>query len=232
MYFSEEKAAGTVSVSMVKVSNGDFRNYCYIIFDRHAKVAVVVDPAWQFDRLVQKLDDLSVSPIAVVLTHSHIDHVNLADAFADTFRIPVLAARAEVEYYDFRPGNLLPVEDKDRIMIAGSQIQFLVTPGHTPGSMCCLADGHLFTGDTLFIEGCGICDGPGGDPEAMYGSLQRLKREIAPSVKVYPGHTYGRPPGLSFKDTISHNLYLNLDDLETFVSWRMRPEQPDIFKFV
>lgn len=216
----------------VKVSNGDFRNYCYIIFERYAKVAVVVDPAWQFDRIVEKLEELSVSPIAVVLTHSHDDHVNLADAFADTFRIPVLMARAEVEYYNFRPRNLLPVEDGDNLMIAGSQMEFLITPGHTHGSMCCRVDGHLFTGDTLFIEGCGICCGPGGNPEAMYGSLQRLKQDIAPSVKVYPGHAYSKPPGLSFEDTISHNLYLHLDDLDSFVSWRMRPTQPDIFNFV
>lgn len=80
-------------------------------------------------------------------------------------------------------------EGGDKVSVGGIEIELVHTPGHTPGSQCFLVDGMLVAGDTLFLEGCGRTDLPGGDPEAMYESLQKLA-SLPDSTVVYPGHRY------------------------------------------
>ncbi|WP_268964163.1 MBL fold metallo-hydrolase, partial [Paenibacillus sinensis] len=80
-------------------------------------------------------------------------------------------------------------------MLGDTQITCILTPGHTYGSACYLTSDHLFTGDTVFIEGCGLCDTVGGDPEQMFHSIQRIKSAINPMVQIFPGHSYGKNPG-------------------------------------
>ena len=74
--------------------------------------------------------------------------------------------------------------------LAGEEVRVLHTPGHTPGSVCYVASGTIFTGDTLFARGCGRVDLPGGDAERMLASLRALK-EADPELLLAPGHTYG-----------------------------------------
>jgi glyoxylase-like metal-dependent hydrolase (beta-lactamase superfamily II) len=81
------------------------------------------------------------------------------------------------------------LSEDDEIHLEGTDIALTVmhTPGHTPGSICLLGEGVLFSGDTLFAGGIGRVDLPGGDPQAMTASLKRLM-ELAPEIAVYPGH--------------------------------------------
>ena len=68
------------------------------------------------------------------------------------------------------------------------------TPGHTPGSQCFLVDGKLVAGDTLFLDGCGRTDLPGGDPDAMYESLTQRLAMVPDDTVLYPGHLYSPEP--------------------------------------
>jgi len=90
----------------------------------------------------------------------------------------------------------------------------------------------FFCGDTLFIEGCGLCSGKGADPNNMFDTLQKLKAKISPQTRIYPGHCYGKPVGQSFKYVLENNIYLQFDGREKFVAFRMRPHQSNLFKFL
>jgi len=94
----------------------------------------------------------------------------------------------------------------DVIEVGAIGIQLLHTPGHTPGSQCFLVDGMLVSGDTLFLEGCGRTDFPGGDPAAMYDSLHKLA-SLPPETVVYPGHLYSFEPSADLA-TVTQTNYV------------------------
>jgi hydroxyacylglutathione hydrolase len=103
-------------------------------------------------------------------------------------------------------------------------IEPIFTPGHTPGSTCYLIGENLFTGDVLFAEGCGMCP----DTEAayaMFASLERLKSRVRPQTLVFPGHSYGRPPGQPMSQLRRENIYLQFSDKESFAAFRLRRGQ-------
>src|SRR5213076_2858903 len=106
---------------------------------------------------------------------------------------PVHVHRAEASYVQRVSGvessDLALHDSGDAIEVGAVRIEMLHTPGHTPGSQCFLVDGRLVSGDTLFLEGCGRTDFPGGDVDAIYHSLQALA-QLPGDPTVFPGHWY------------------------------------------
>lgn len=207
-----------------------FINYTYIVADRESGLAVVVDPAWELGQVTGQLKQLGVHLAAILLTHSHYDHVNLVTPLVRQYHARVYMSAEEIEAYNFRCPNLTPVHDGEVLNVGGMRITCLLTPGHTAGGMCYLFADSLFTGDTIFIEGCGMCGFDGGCPDRMYESIQRVKRAVGPDVKVYPGHSYGKEPGYPLRYLLQENIYFQLNQ-QNFVSFRMRPSQPNPFGF-
>ena len=97
----------------------------------------------------------------------------------------------------------------------------LHTPGHTPGCQCFLAQGQLISGDTLFIDGVGRCDLPGGDPKVMYASLSNILMKLPDETIVYPGHNYGPTPTDTIGRQKQTNPYLQCSNLNEFLVERM-----------
>jgi hydroxyacylglutathione hydrolase len=95
------------------------------------------------------------------------------------------------------------------------EVEFLHTPGHTPGSQCFRIKNTLVSGDTLFINGCGRVDLPGSNSEDMYRSLQKLS-ELPEETLLLPGHNYGHVPNATMGETKAQNTYLRVPDLETW----------------
>ena len=91
-------------------------------------------------------------------------------------------------------------------------------PGHTPGSQCFLVDGRLIAGDTLFLDGCGRTDLPGGDPEAMYESLTTRLAQVPDETVLYPGHLYSPEPSATMGYTRSHNYVFRLRTPEQWMT--------------
>jgi glyoxylase-like metal-dependent hydrolase (beta-lactamase superfamily II) len=164
---------------------GGIATNCWIYDD------VVIDPGEEGDRIIAFLDQQKLSPRYIVLTHGHFDHIDA---------VPVLAARypdAEVAIHaaDAQWADIsVPV----KFLAEGDHIgpfTVLHLPGHTPGSIG-LWDteaGILFSGDTLFRDGYGRTDLPGGDEAQLFASLKRLFAMDAPSseggdIQVFPGH--------------------------------------------
>ena len=204
-------------------------NYCYAVVDHLNRSCVLIDPAWQLEVVQGAIQSYDVK--GVFVTHHHTDHVDLCEKLSLLYECPVWMSLSEVETYNFKCSNLNVFHDKWVVRIDGITVQALVTPGHTKGSTCYLIHNNLFTGDTLFAEGCGICWGVGGSPIDMYQSLEMLKKDLDPSCCIYPGHSYGVEVGRTFGELLRINLYLNFSDQDSFVKFRMRKNQKKLLAF-
>ncbi|WP_234025574.1 MBL fold metallo-hydrolase [Bacillus paralicheniformis] len=221
----------TYVVYQFKVRHANIINYNYIIVDLQSGRSAIVDPAWNMGLITSIFREIGTEPDIVLLTHSHYDHVNLVDEFTECYDVKVYMSRMEISNYGFASQNLIPVEDEDIIHLGGTSITCLLTPGHTAGGMSFLLKGSMFTGDTVFIEGCGVCDMPGGSPEQMFSSIQKIKRLVSPSVRIFPGHSFGKEPGYPISYLLENNMYFLIDEQSHFVNFRMRKNQKHVFDF-
>lgn len=211
--------------------------YCYIYFNSESKNAVIIDPAWDSKKIEKNIKDLNLK--AILLTHHHIDHVSEAGRIAKKNKIPVYMNKIEKDFYHFKCKNLKLLTSEKPFNIEDITIKPYFTPGHTKGSICYSIKGNLFTGDTLFIEGCGLCNIKGGSTYDMYNSFQLLKKEIPLETSIYPGHRYHSHPGVPFSKVVKYNIYFGFSDSESFSNFRNRkikrifyPKLPQIFNYI
>lgn len=200
---------------------GPAANFGYLVIDVASGLAATIDPAWDAEEIRRRADAAGARIAEVWLTHSHADHVNALDAFAG---LPIHLSRAEAGFWTDAPeavGAATLHDDGDVTVLGGTAVTWRVTPGHTPGSTCLVLERDALTADTLFVYGCGRCDLPGSDPEAMYASLARLKSLLDDDVAIRPGHDYGSAPLTSMADQKAGNPFLMFDDEAAFVRYRM-----------
>lgn len=189
-----------------QISVGPMLNLAYLLGDPDAHVCAAIDPGWEAGIILEEASKSGLEITHILLTHTHFDHTGaLAELQSETgATVYVNALEAgEVE-------GKMPLEktgDGSRIRLGSIDIECLHTPGHTPGSQCFMACGCLFTGDTLFVEGCGRVDLPGSSPRDMSRSLARL-RGLDPKLIVFPGHDYGGHTAI-LGELIRRNEYLS-----------------------
>jgi hydroxyacylglutathione hydrolase len=220
-----------IQVHILKVQKMAFINYCYIVINTQSQTVLLIDPAWEPETITTSLINNGWLPKAVLLTHHHPDHVHLAPYFASRYNIPVYMGKAEIDYYSYSCPNLIPIISEDSLLIDTIHVLPIATPGHTYGGVSYLIGQNLFTGDTLFNEGCGMCQGKGADAYQMYKSLEKLKHSVAENTMIYPGHCYGLPIGQKLGNVLNYNIYLQFKDAESFVAYRMRKQQSGLFNF-
>ncbi|PEU20728.1 MBL fold metallo-hydrolase [Bacillus wiedmannii] len=215
----------------LKVGFSNILNFNYIVIDKLSKQAAIVDPSWDLELITRTCHELDVRLTKILLTHSHNDHVNLVDPIVKQFDTQVYMSAKEIEFYNFKCRNLNAIQDFNTIKLGETQISCLLTPGHTVGGTSYLLSHSLFTGDTVFIEGCGICTTIGGSPEQMFNSIQKIKSTIEPHVRIYPGHSYGKDPGYTMSYLLKNNIYFLIESKEQFIRFRMRNNQKNLFNF-
>ncbi len=168
---------------------GAYQVNCYIVSPTGSDRCVVIDPGYEPEKILAFLQKKGLRAEAILLTHGHFDHVGGAKALSAATGCRVfLRSEEKTLPQQITAGPLMQTEEYPaQFSVAG--IDFLVfhTPGHTPGSVCLLAENTLFSGDTLFAGSCGRVDFPGGDGAAMLRSLARLK-ELPENYRVLPGH--------------------------------------------
>ena len=169
---------------------GLYQTNTYIIHEASSKSCCVIDPGYEATTIAEKLENLGLTLDAILLTHGHFDHVGaVKDLAADTDCRVFVCAEDTLLPPMFTGGKLYYTDtyaEGSILNIAGLYIHVLHTPGHTPGSVCLLAEDALFSGDTLFAGSCGRTD-IGGDWAAIQKSLKRLASMDA-DFRVFPGH--------------------------------------------
>lgn len=205
------------------------RNFAYLIGDRETKDCLVVDPAYAAGDLVDIAENDGMHLSGVLATHHHPDHVGgtmmgftlngLAELLERT-SVPVHVNTHEADWVSRTTGiplsELTSHEHGDKVNVGDIEIELLHTPGHTPGSQCFLLDGRLVSGDTLFLDGCGRTDFPGGDADEIYRSLQALAK-LPGDPTVFPGHWYSVEPSAPLDDVRRSNYVFRPKNLD---QWR------------
>ncbi|MYD43081.1 MAG: MBL fold metallo-hydrolase [Gammaproteobacteria bacterium] len=211
-----------------QIQIGPMQNFTYIVGSKSSREVVLVDPAWDIDALLKRLDEKDFTLSGVLVTHYHPDHVGGSMRGQGIQGVAQVMEQRPVKVYAHRleaagvqkvtgisKTDIKAVESGDTLDIGLIEVEFLHTPGHTPGSQCFRIKNTLVSGDTLFIDGCGRVDLPGSDSEAMYHSLEKLKT-LPDDTLLLPGHNYSHVPNATMGETKAHNAYLNVKDLETW----------------
>jgi len=219
---------GEQELIIEQIEIGPMQNFTYLVGSRSAREVVVVDPAWDIDSILEHIAERDFKLTGALITHYHPDHCGgsmrgqnipgVAELLASNpVKIYIHKTEAEglVKVTGVSTNDLVKVESADTLQVGEVEIEFLHTPGHTPGSQCFRIKNTLVSGDTLFINGCGRVDLPGSDSADMYRSLQQLAK-LPDDTLLLPGHNYGPVPNATMGETKQQNTYLRIQDLETW----------------
>ena len=216
---------------------GQMANFAYVIGSRASRQALLVDPAWAVDALCDAAEADGMQVVGALVTHYHQDHVG-GEIFGHEIEglarllertpVPIHVNRHEADGLKQVTGasesDLVRHEGGDALELGGVRVRLLHTPGHTPGSQCFLVEepgrpGQLVAGDTLFLGSCGRVDLPGGDPEALYQSLNGVLKKLPDETLVFPGHAYAAESSDTLGEQKRSNPYLRVAGLEQFLGF-------------
>ena len=160
--------------------------YTYVLFDETTREAVIIDPVdEQIERDLEVLRQHRLKLIWALETHAHADHITSAGLLAE-----LAGAKTAAPDGCGITTAAVQLKDGDTLHFGGETLQALHTPGHTGGSMSFVWRDHVFTGDTLLINGCGRTDFQSGSAEALFHSLTEVLFKLPDATTVWPGHDY------------------------------------------
>lgn len=193
---------------IVKYQDSSFGENAYLIFDASNREGVIVDPGSRSSELENFVEEENIRIHAVLNTHGHVDHIGANGYYRKKYGVKVYAHRHDAPFYaksaaENKPTDFLETEKS--ISFGAIELKVLHTPGHSPGSVCFLANGHLLTGDTLFQGTVGRTwtDETGTAEEKTAQLIKNIKRELLTlpdDTKVYPGHEAVTSIGTEKKD--------------------------------
>jgi hydroxyacylglutathione hydrolase len=180
---------------------GPFQENCYLVRADGAEKALLIDPGDEAAKLQSAMDELGVTPEAILLTHAHIDHIGAVAPIASATGCPVYCPRKELAVLA-DPGRFFPpnwgtvdpweaehaLDGGERLQLAGLDVDVISTPGHSPGHVTFAIEGALFSGDVLFQSSIGRTDLPGADHATLMASIADLLERFDDDTTVHPGH--------------------------------------------
>lgn len=199
---------------------GRLRTNCYIVGCEQTNVAMIIDPGDEAERILKAVHSAGLKTADIVLTHFHFDHILAADALHGETNATLHIHEGEAEQLTHPPtlfrafsadipqgleaDNLL--QEGDTLSAGKLTVQVLHTPGHSPGgvSLWLSEEKSVFCGDTLFREGLGRSDLPGGDHQTLLKSIREKLLTLPEETRVYPGH--GAPTTVGYERR--HNPWL------------------------
>ena len=160
--------------------------YTYVLVDQDSREAVIIDPVdEQIERDLAIVREYGLKLVYTIETHAHADHVTSAGLLAEH-----TGAKTAAPAGCGITTAAIQLQDGQILSFGQQQLLALHTPGHTFGSMCFVWGAHVFTGDTLLINGCGRTDFQSGDARAMYLSITQKLFTLPDATTVWPGHDY------------------------------------------
>lgn len=167
-----------------KFEVGTMGNNCYILVDADTNDAIMIDAAWEPDRILAEAEGLKIQRI--LTTHGHEDHHAALDPVRQKLGVPGGIGTADADMLKSRPD--FTVQDGETFRFGRHELRAIHTPGHTPGSTCFLIGKHLFTGDTLFPGGPGNTKGDQQRFSQIIDSIRSRLFSLPDDTHVYPGH--------------------------------------------
>jgi hydroxyacylglutathione hydrolase len=184
---------------------GPVQENCFIVRRKHASTALIVDPGDEAPRLLDALEGLAIDTVeAILITHTHFDHIGAVAPLAEATNAPVYCPELEtavlanimdyVPWPGFGPFESYQADHTvaggERLQIAGIDLEVIFTPGHSPGHVTYAVrdEPAVFSGDVLFQGSVGRVDLPGGDWPTLLSSIETLTDALPPETTVYPGH--------------------------------------------
>lgn len=199
-----------------QIATGGCKSYLIGCADTCA--AALIDPELsQIDRYCGLVARHGLRVHYLIDTHTHADHFSATRRLAEMFGVPIVMHRQSPS-----PHAELRLDDGDVLMIGGTRLRAIHTPGHTYDSMSLLMGDNLFTGDTLLIGGAGRTDLPTGDPDALYDSLFNNILKLDPTTKVFPAHDYKGRCSSTIGEELADNPRLRNADPAAFKSMMMQ----------
>ena len=190
-------------MKIVQIPNGMFAENCYLVIDEHARECAIVDPGEEAGLILHKVAESGAKPVAIWLTHAHIDHVlGVPRVAAETGALVWLhpadrplydAVPEQAAWFGLAPPGPLPAPDREmvhggRLQVGALDFEVRHAPGHSPGSVCLVGPGVALGGDVLFAGSIGRTDLPGGGFDTLIASIERELLPLPDDTILYSGH--------------------------------------------
>jgi len=194
-----------------QIRAGGDRNFGYLIGDEGSKEAAVIDPSYSPKEFIRAAKRHDLRIVYVIGTHGHGDHTTGISALKKK-------TGAKVVMHTSSPGDPdIRVADGDKLELGNLELKMIHTPGHTPDSICILADDKLVAGDTLFVGECGHTRH--GSSVDMYHSLFDKLMNLDDDIEIFPGHDYGLRPSSTIGQERRTNYVLEERTLKEFIEF-------------
>jgi hydroxyacylglutathione hydrolase len=210
-----------MDVEQMKVGFMDV--FCYIVSSPNQKEALVIDPAGDEERIVDRLAQKGLTLQYIVNTHGHGDHQCGNAKVQELTGAKIVMHRLDEEMFNSPMGHQMSrqfgfavsppadilVEDGEQIVVGDISLEVIHTPGHSPGGICLYGDGQVFTGDTLFVGAIGRTDLPGASHRQFMQSIRERLLSLPGDTIVWPGHDYGMRPSSTIEIEKQTNPWLS-----------------------
>lgn len=215
------------NIRIIQIPLGPYQVFTYLVSCPKTGESVIIDPAGEENRLMALILEHGLKVKCILNTHGHADHVlanrKLKALLSEKGPVPICMHEDDERFFSdprirelsekelgLPPPDPVDIQLKDGqvLDIGALKIEVIHTPGHTPGSVCFLIHGNLFTGDTLFVGAVGRTDLTGGSLDTLLESLEKRLMVLPPETVVWPGHDYGDTPTSTIAREMEENPYI------------------------
>ncbi|MFH0825459.1 MAG: MBL fold metallo-hydrolase [Pseudomonadota bacterium] len=205
-----------------QIQVGAFQIFCYVLGDEKTGEGIVVDPGGSADVILAKGRGRGIETIKLIVnTHGHVDHTAGNRAVHKATGAPVAIHKDDAGMLtnpnkamllmfnaDESPAPTVLLKDGDKINFGGESVEVIHTRGHSPGGICLYFPGYVITGDTLFVQGIGRTDLPGGSFAVLQQSVRSRLFTLPGDTVVLPGHNYGVSPTSTISREMRDNTFI------------------------